>query len=202
MLDMEPAVSRLLSLPPTTTFAKFHEILQVSFGWAHCHMHAFQVQWITEDGWSPALMSLSASPLEFEYMNDHKEADWTLADVYEKPEWKGKVRVTYEYDMGDGWEHDVCLLGRQEPASWKQMTIPSDMKAVCLTGHGHPVAEDSGGPPGWEALKELFEKPRAKDEDGQKNWYKTQCANGDKKGLNPHEWDRMKVNTDLSDIGL
>ena len=80
-----------------------------------------------------------------EDINDKPEAEWTLADVYEKPEWEGKVKITYEYDMGDNWEHDICLLGRQESGSWQQMHITSDMRALCLTGNGHPVAEDSGG---------------------------------------------------------
>ena len=80
------------------------------------------------------------------------------------------------------------------------MGIPSDMKTVWLTGHGHPVAEDSGGFGDWEHLQELFAKPRMRDEDGRREWYKKDCANGDKKGLNPHEWDMMQVNTDLSFI--
>ena len=103
----------------------------------------------------------------------------------------------------DGWTHSISLLGRQQPAAWEEMGIPADMKAMCLTGHGHPVAEDSGGFGGWEHLKGLFAKPRKRDEDDRKGWYKNGgCANGDPNGLNPHEWDMIQVNTDLSDIPL
>ena len=166
-------------------------------------MHAFNVEPLDDSG--PPFMSLTREGSDFDSIariKEEKTEDWTLADVYEKAEWKDKVRVTYEYDMGDRWVHDICVLGRQQPTSWAHMQIPLDMKAVCLTGHGHPVAEDCGGPDGWEGLKELFEKPRTKDEDGTREWYKKHCFNGDPKGLNPHEFDKLNVNDDLSKIPL
>ncbi len=161
-------------------------------------MHKFDIQWVEEKGLlSPFITSLVSRPMiDIEEIKEEKEADWTLADVYEKPEWKDKVSLTYEYDMGDSWEHSICLLSNLHPG--KRWVFPSDMKAVCLTGHGHPVAEDSGGFGGWEHLQELFAKPRMRDEDDRRGWYKKSCANRDKKGLNPHEWNMMQVNTDLS----
>ena len=101
----------------------------------------------------------------------------------------------------DGYTTSVSWAGSNLHRG-AHMQIPLDMKAVCLTGHGHPVAEDCGGPDGWEDLKELFEKPRMKDEDGTREWYKKQCFNGDSKGLNAHEFDMLKVNDDLSKIPL
>ena len=29
------------------------------------------------------------------------EADFSLVDVLEKEDWRGRIRVTYEYDFGD-----------------------------------------------------------------------------------------------------
>lgn len=42
-LYTDPMISRTLSLPPNTSFAKFHRVLQIAFGWADCHMHQFTV---------------------------------------------------------------------------------------------------------------------------------------------------------------
>ena len=59
------------------------------------------IQKIGAGVWAPTIMSLSRSPMtEVEEMDDRPEADWTLADVYENPEWKDKVQIMYEYDMG------------------------------------------------------------------------------------------------------
>lgn len=39
----EPAVTRLLSLPPSLNFAEIHEILQIAFNWTNSHAHSFHV---------------------------------------------------------------------------------------------------------------------------------------------------------------
>ena len=40
----------------------------------------------------------------------------------------------YEYDFGDGWEHEIMFLGREDPGLRKAMMIPDDRHAVCLGG--------------------------------------------------------------------
>ncbi|KAL8859781.1 MAG: hypothetical protein Q9198_010618 [Flavoplaca austrocitrina] len=37
-------ITRVLSLPPSLTFAKFHRVLQIAFGWAGFHMHTFNIE--------------------------------------------------------------------------------------------------------------------------------------------------------------
>lgn len=68
---------------------------------------------------------------------------------------------------------------------------------ISLAPKGHPCAEDCGGEDGWEDLKELFAKPRMRDEDDKRQWYKTICLNGDPKGLNPYAWSILDVNDGL-----
>jgi hypothetical protein len=128
-----------------------------------------------------------------------KESDYTLADIYNGEEYKGKVKVSYEYDHGDSWDHAIALLGRADPIMRRQMNIPDELQAVCLGGEGHPCAEDSGGAGGWEDLKNVFKKGK-KDPEGLKEWYKTSCANGDPKGLDPYKWDIFDVNDELTKI--
>lgn len=124
-----------------------------------------------------------------------KTADYTLADIYDAPLYKGQVVVTYEYDHGDSWEHEIRLLGRADPILRPSMLIPENMKAVCLSGEGHPCAEDCGGELGWEDLKRCFKGK--KDPEGRRDWYKYTCANGDPKGLDPFRWDILEVNRRL-----
>lgn len=131
-----------------------------------------------------------------------EEAKYSLADVYEKEEWKGKkLTLTYEYDMGDSWEHDIIFLGRADGTLGNTMSIneSSGQRMVVITGEGHRCAEDCGGPPGWQGLKDSFAKTKGGDKE-RKEWYKRMCSNGDKKGLNPYEWDVLSINAELADI--
>ncbi|KIX01186.1 uncharacterized protein Z518_08911 [Rhinocladiella mackenziei CBS 650.93] len=118
--------------------------------------------------------------------------DTTLADIYDSDEFRGKVEVSYEYDHGDGWDHEIAFLGRADPILRKSMMIPEDIEV------GHPCAEDCGGEPGWEDLKAAFKKRN--DPEGKREWYKTICANGDPKGLDPFKWDILDVNDQLCEI--
>jgi len=122
----------------------------------------------------------------------------TLSDIYDGDEFRGKVEVAYEYDFGDGWDHHITFLGRADPILRKSMSVPDDMEVICLGGEGHPCAEDCGGGPGWEELKAVFKG--GNDPEGRKAWYKTQCSNGDRKGLDPFKWDISKVNKKLHKI--
>ncbi len=60
--------------------------------------------------------------------------EYTLADIYDAEEYRGKVEVSYEYDHGDSWDHQIAFLGRADPNIRKAMRIPDDMQVVCLSG--------------------------------------------------------------------
>lgn len=62
-------------------------------------------------------------------------------------------RARYEYDFGDGWEHAV-VLERVSPGKPKA-TYPR-----CVDGARACPPEDSGGPPGYEALLRVLADPR------------------------------------------
>ena len=36
---------------------------------------------------------------------------WRLCDIFEKDEYRDKVKLRYEYDFGDGWVH--CMTFRR-----------------------------------------------------------------------------------------
>ncbi len=219
-LSSDPIISRLLSLPPQLTFDKFHEVLQIAFGWANCHMHSFHVT-LTDPVRQFPRPVLHLQAILYDDIPDMitlPESNYTLDDVYSRrilssdvlanTEWEGKVtrememRLEYEYDMGDGWTHQITLLGRADPGLHRAMGGPDAPAILCLGGEGHPCAEDCGSSPGWENLKEIFTKPRTKDPDNLKAWYKRTCANGDPKGLDPWKWDIFEVNEGLGEVKI
>ncbi|KAL8824876.1 MAG: hypothetical protein Q9170_008013, partial [Blastenia crenularia] len=190
-LTSDPTIPRLLTLPPSLTFAKFHQALQIALGWTNSHMHQFIVGFPTPmiNGCSkrskrPKTVIKLQSSIE-PYENIMKEADleddtkWTLRDVIEKKEWKGQsidsvadIHLMYEYDMGDGWAHQINALGRTDRGLHGS-----------LTGLQLDDAQKKGGD------KEL------------KEWYKHRCVNGDKKGLDPWNWDLFDINEKLEYYG-
>lgn len=102
--------------------------------------------------------------------------------------------VVYTYDFGDNWEHDFILEGRADATK----------DFVCLSGTGHPVAEDCRGIRGWEELKEAYRTSRPSKEQREKRaWFEGGASNGDPKGLagdRVHVWDMEQVNRDLKGL--
>ena len=198
----DPTVTRLLSVPPDLTFDRLHEVLQVAFGWTNSHLHRFKITDSRDDSWRPLSLCPGPNPLIDELRPDCKESEWTLADVYEKPEWKDRAQIEYEYDMGDSWHHILALLGRATPGTNAQFGAPNDAKVVCLGGQGHPVAEDCGSWMGWEDLKNAFKNPRRAGNRDLVKWYKDDCLNGHPGGLDPYKWDILDTNDDLREVGF
>lgn len=92
---------------PTTPLV--NAVLQTAFGWSNAHMHGFDITSVDDE--TPNFMGpiprLSLRPDLDSWpgglKKDYKvEREVTLADVYEKPDWKDNVEIFYEYDYGDG----------------------------------------------------------------------------------------------------
>ncbi len=61
-------------------------------------------------------------------------------------------RFSYEYDFGDGWEHEVVVEAVTR--------APRGLKfAVCLDGENNCPPEDCGGAPGYADLLEVLADP-------------------------------------------
>lgn len=71
--------------------------------------------------------------------------------------------VIYEYDFGDGWEHEVVV-----EAVWR---MPLGLKfAVCLDGANACPPEDCGGPFGYEELLRVLADPTHEDHENMRGW--------------------------------
>lgn len=165
--DVKPPVWRRLVLPGQWHLDQVHDAIQVAMGWENAHLHEFQVG---EERYG------QPSP---EWDNDvHSE---TTARLHEVLSGLGD-RLSYWYDFGDDWYHDLIVEELAEPVS----------TARCLAGRGACPPEDSGGP--WEYAEMLAALADPKHES-----YATYAEwIGD---FDPKAFDQAATDTLLSQLG-
>jgi hypothetical protein len=104
------------------------------------------------------------------------------------------MELVYTYDFGDNWEHTLTIEGRGDFTD----------HFVCLSGTGHPVAEDVGGVQGWEDLKAAYRAAQPTTEQRERReWFEKRARNADPRGLagdRVNVWDMAQVNRDLVDM--
>jgi hypothetical protein len=91
-------------------------------------------------------------------------------------------RITYLYDFGDGWEHQIVL----EKVLPKE---PNRPYPVCIAGKNACPPEDCGGIRGYQALLEIMSDPSHKDHEEMTDWL------GDE--FDPTEFDKEEVSETL-----
>ena len=185
------AVTRLLSLPPSLRFSHLHIVMQIAFGWTPGKDHSFDIFTThkTPDGCLPcARMRLvnKNNRTEFDALLEYEATDevvadqrYSLRDIYEMPELKGKARIVYTYDSNNDWQHDFALIGRACPDMCAQMGQPEGPYVSCLGGEG--VLN----------MKELESMSDSADSEERA---------ASRKVKKPSKWDRLAVNDKLADV--
>jgi hypothetical protein len=119
-----PPVWRRLELPSGMGLDLVHEALQTVFGWYDCHPHQFETGY---GNFGDLAQIDDGSPRD-------SESEVALAQVAGGP----KAKVTYVYDFGDDWRHDI-VVEAVAPAE------PGVRYPRCTGGRGPAPEEDSGG---------------------------------------------------------
>jgi hypothetical protein len=119
LLDTEPPVWRRLLVPATIRLDRLDRVIQAAMGWTNSHLHMF----IHPSG------RYGVPDLDFPL---HDERRATLRDLVDR---EGET-VRYEYDFGDGWEHEIAL---------EQLLAaePGGRHPTCLAGARACPPEDS-----------------------------------------------------------
>jgi hypothetical protein len=131
-----PPVWRQVLVPGDFTLGQLHDVIQLAMGWEFSHLHVFETK--------SARYGTPDPDLDF--------VDDTAASVAQVLPRK-RSKLLYSYDFGDGWDHDVVVEDRRP-------VTPDDVVPCCLAGGGACPPEDSGGPWGYENLKEAVADPR------------------------------------------
>ena len=125
------------------TLDKLHEHIQTAMGWTNSHLHHFKIgEQLYGD---PMLMAENFGEMGYE--------DSTLTMLTDiLPESGRRFRFEYEYDFGDGWEHEV--LFEKYLSAEKGTRYP-----LCLEGARACPPEDVGGVFGYQEYLEAMADP-------------------------------------------
>ncbi len=157
--DAPLPIWRRIEISSLVNFEDLHEAIQQFMGWYNCHL------WQFEKG-DYCLVDSQETLSEY---GDELAANVLLAEFFKKP----KDKITYLYDMGDGWEHEVVLE--------KVLTSEAGIRYPrCTKGKGACPPEDCGGVWGYAELLETLKDPKNPDYEDMCEWLDIE---------NGEEWD-------------
>ena len=142
----KPPVWRRLAIRSDITLRQLHETIQRAMGWYECHLHVFSTGW----------EEYGAPDRELGHADDRKVR---LSRVLTEP----GERLSYTYDFGDDWEHDIVL-------EEVQRVVPGEVYPRCVAGKGACPPEDCGGAWGYADLKETLADPAHEDHEEMLEW--------------------------------
>jgi len=125
MSEVQPAVVRVLDVPAGVLLPELHDLLQAALGWTDSHLHHFVVDGICYG--MPGIDGLD---------DDRDESAVALRTL--------PNRFSYLYDFGDGWEHEVAVVG------------PGGDRPGVVAGEGACPPEDVGGPYGYAEFRKVM----------------------------------------------
>jgi Plasmid pRiA4b ORF-3-like protein len=112
-------------VPASATLGDLHDVIQIAFAWDDDHLHAFTV----------GRRQYGDPYFDAEYDEDKV----TVAAAFDR----SRKSLSYVYDFGDSWLHDIVLEKRVEPD-------PDTGCPICVAGGGDVPVEDCGeDEPAW-----------------------------------------------------
>lgn len=153
LLGSEPSIWRRIQVHDCT-LDKLHEHIQMAMGWTNSHLHQFEIK--GERYGDPELLDDGFEDFECE-----DSTTTVLSEIL--PKTGKRFAFKYEYDFGDGWEHEVLHEG--SPPLEKGKKYP-----LCLEGERACPPEDVGGVWGYSDFLEAIADPKHEQHDDFVEW--------------------------------
>jgi hypothetical protein len=153
LLGSAPPVWRRMQVSGDASLGWLHAVLQVAIGWTNSHLHQFKV--------GGACFSDTRHHFA-EFKDDDKileERKFTLRQIAPREQ----DSFGYEYDFGDGWEHELTV----------EKILPDTAlfsAARCVDGARACPPEDCGGVGGYENLVKILKNRKHREHKSMKAW--------------------------------
>jgi len=142
--DFKPKIWRRIQVPENYSFYDLHVAIQDAMGWEDYHLHQFDI--MNPKTGEKVFISTLDNEVFHDVIEEHKAK---IAQYFSI----SNNKASYEYDFGDGWEHEI-ILEEILPAN-------ADIKyPQCIAGKNACPPEDCGGIPGYEYLLEIMANPQ------------------------------------------
>lgn len=165
--NSNPAIWRRFLVPASMNLEVLHHTLQIVMGWENEYLHEFL----------HGKRRYGMADVEFdEDILDELEHD--IGDLLKKE----RDALTYLYDFGDSWEHEV-LLEKILPAH-----VDGELP-YCTDGAGACPPEDVGGVNGYERLLEILQQPDHEEFEETLEWVG--------EDFDPRRFDKEEINNAL-----
>jgi hypothetical protein len=164
--NIKPPIWRRILVAPEIKLDRFHDVLQIVMGWDNSHLHQFETP-----------LGYIADPA-FGLEEAESSSKTTLKSVLGGP----KSHIRYEYDFGDGWDHQILLE--------KVVELDQPALALCLGGARACPPEDCGGPWGYANLLEILNDPKHPEHESMTEWIGP--------GFEPKAFDVEAINKQLA----
>ena len=153
LLGIKPAIWRRIQVQDCT-LDKLHEHIQTAMGWTNSHLHQFEIN--DKRYGNPELLD--------EGFDDFECVDSTKTLVSELlPKTGKRFAFKYEYDFGDGWEHEVLFEGCPPLEMSKKYPL-------CIEGERACPPEDVGGVGGYEDFLAAIADPKHEEHKSFLRW--------------------------------
>lgn len=144
-----PPIWRRIEVRSDITLSQLHDVLQLVMGWTNSHLHQFRR--------GSTYYGPPGPDLDMEQQDERRVR---LSGVLHRP----KDKMVYEYDFGDGWEHDVVLE--------RSIAGPTGAPKVRVSGgKGACPPEDVGGIGGYYNFLEAINDPTHPEHDDMLEWW-------------------------------
>ncbi|MCZ2402035.1 plasmid pRiA4b ORF-3 family protein [Paenarthrobacter sp. Z7-10] len=176
----KPPIWRRVLVQSGMPLSQLHQTIQSLFAWQDFHLHEFQTGGLRGPAYGPV-----DPDGEDDGFGEAPQDEATVSVVKLLPDIGSSM--TYTYDFGDGWDHEIKVEKISTDDGVGQLPR-------CTAGRGAPPAEDSGGPDGWAHIVEAVNDPGHEEHDEYREWLGLQPG----ETLDPKAFDLDEINEELA----
>jgi|GEM_PF-2092096 len=143
--------------------------INLAFGWNCSHLNEFEIE-------GKALYCNYTEGESYTDLPFYNTEDFTVQEAFE-----GVERLSYSYDFGDGWMHDIELKRVKSKGN----------KIQLKSGIGNCPPDDCGGMYGYEEMLKELKKPRSEEAMEWRVWL-------DGRPLHPTPWRKPAFEATLN----